>query len=415
MTKLQLLNAYLTERLTVVVKEILDVVEDTVTEYREEAARTKRENESLRRQLRDILLLEAETEWLRSARSSLGCAVPEQQSSDPELRSCSEEPDSTLNLPRQPPANTAKQTDERGVSVQLLLAQNETPPGPGLLPGDKKPAEAREPVLKPDPQQEAMSKASPLPSHSSLNPPSAPGPKIHVEVPALKEEPQVPALFKTEPEEYKVTEPEGHTDSPTAAAHARITQEESGFRTTDADGTAAAHGDRHDAHRNKTSSQEKPAVTADDGTVAGYAPELVHRCPRCGEAFGQASSLRLHLEQKRKTYACDWCCKSFAQSADLRRHLRTHTGERPHRCTFCSKSFSQRGNLRRHLRIHTGERPYSCPYCCRTFSDGDTMKKHKRTHSGEKPYRCVQCSKTFTSASGLQIHLKKDMCFVGNA
>uniref|UniRef100_A0AAQ6IRW9 C2H2-type domain-containing protein n=1 Tax=Anabas testudineus TaxID=64144 RepID=A0AAQ6IRW9_ANATE len=109
------------------------------------------------------------------------------------------------------------------------------------------------------------------------------------------------------------------------------------------------------------SSQEKLTVTADDGTVGGYVPELVHRCPRCGEAFGQASSLRL-----------------------------------------------------RHLRIHTGERPYSCPYCCRTFSDGDTMKKHKRTHSGEKPYRCGQCSKSFTSTSGLQIHLKKDMCYVAN-
>uniref|UniRef100_A0A8C7J0Y3 C2H2-type domain-containing protein n=1 Tax=Oncorhynchus kisutch TaxID=8019 RepID=A0A8C7J0Y3_ONCKI len=45
MTKLQLLNAYLTERLTVVVREILDVVGDTVAEYREETARTKRENE----------------------------------------------------------------------------------------------------------------------------------------------------------------------------------------------------------------------------------------------------------------------------------------------------------------------------------------------------------------------------------
>lgn len=70
MTKLQLLNAYLTERLAVVVKEILGVVEDTVTEYREETARAKRENESLRRQLRDILLLEAETEWLSKGRAS---------------------------------------------------------------------------------------------------------------------------------------------------------------------------------------------------------------------------------------------------------------------------------------------------------------------------------------------------------
>ncbi|XP_042068839.1 zinc finger protein 22-like [Haplochromis burtoni] len=297
MTKLQLLNAYLTERLTVVVKEILDVVEDTVAEYREETARAKRENESLRRQLRDILLLEAGTEWLIPA--------------------------------------------------------------------------------------------------------------------VLREEPRAPppALIKAEPEEYSVSKPKGRTDSLTEAANGAA--EEFWSRAEAERTVVVVRAERQEAERSRKSSQEKPA--AGDSTASAFIPELVHRCPRCGEAFGQAASLRLHLEQKRKTYACDWCCKSFAQSADLRRHLRTHTGERPHRCTFCSKSFSQRGNLRRHLRIHTGERPYSCPFCCRTFSDGDTMKKHKRTHSGEKPYRCAQCAKTFTSASGLQIHMKKDMCFVANA
>ncbi len=298
--------------------------------------------------------------------------------------------------------------------MQLLSVQSERPPAPLLLPSDKKAAEAWEPVLKRDAQKETFGEASPLPSHSSLTPPSASGPKICIEVPAHREEPRAsaPAVIKTEPEEYKVSEPEGHQDSVTAAAHTRVTQEQ--FRNrTEADRTVLVCAERHEAHRNRKSSQEKTA--ADEVTAAGFIPELVHRCPRCGEAFSQVSSLRLHLEQKRKTYACEWCCKSFAQSADLRRHLRTHTGERPHRCTFCSKSFSQRGNLRRHLRIHTGERPYSCPYCCRTFSDGDTMKKHKRTHSGEKPYCCAQCSKTFTSASGLQIHLKKDICFVTHA
>ncbi|XP_028268153.1 zinc finger protein 771-like [Parambassis ranga] len=403
MTKLQLLNAYLTERLTAVVKEILEVVEDTVTEYREETARTKRENESLRRQLRDILLLEAETEWLRSTRSSLGVAAPEQPPNDPEQRPHSEEADSTLNQPRQPPAKAAKPTHEQVVTVQLLSVQRETPLVPVHLPVDKKPAESSwEPVLKVDPAQETFVKASSLPSNSSLN--SVSVPKIHVEVPALREEPQAPApaRIKTEPEEYKVSESEPHTDSQAVTAHTHGTAE---FRSR-------VDADRQEGQQNRKSSQEK--LPATDSAVAAFIPELVHRCPRCGEAFSHAASLRLHLEQKRKTYACDWCCKSFAQSADLRRHLRTHTGERPHRCTFCSKSFSQRGNLRRHLRIHTGERPYSCPFCCRTFSDGDTMKKHKRTHSGEKPYRCAQCSKTFSSASGLQIHVKKDRCFVAN-
>lgn len=76
MTKLQLLSGLLTERLTAVVKEMLEVVEEAVSEYRqeaarqrEEAARYREENGSLRRQLRDILLLEAETQWLSKART----------------------------------------------------------------------------------------------------------------------------------------------------------------------------------------------------------------------------------------------------------------------------------------------------------------------------------------------------------
>lgn len=70
MTKLQLLNAFLSERLAALVREVVAAVEDAVSEYREETARTRRENESLRRQLRDILLLEAETEWLSKGRAT---------------------------------------------------------------------------------------------------------------------------------------------------------------------------------------------------------------------------------------------------------------------------------------------------------------------------------------------------------
>lgn len=296
--------------------------------------------------------------------------------------------------------------------MQLLAVHSDPSPGPVHLPVDKKVVEPRDSALKADHLQEAFGKASPITLHSSLNLPSASAPKIHVEVPqVLREEPQAPppVVVKAEPEEYSVSEPEGHTDSLTGAAQAA---EEFRSRVEAERTVVVVRAERQEAQKRKSCQENPPPA---DGSASAFIPELVHRCPRCGEAFAQAASLRSHLEQKRKTYACDWCCKSFAQSADLRRHLRTHTGERPHRCTFCSKSFSQRGNLRRHLRIHTGERPYSCPFCCRTFSDGDTMKKHKRTHSGEKPYRCAQCARTFTSASGLQIHMKKDMCFVANA
>ncbi|KAG7459891.1 hypothetical protein MATL_G00215420 [Megalops atlanticus] len=66
MTKLQILNAYLTERLMVAVREILEVVGETVSEYQEETARIHRENESLRRKLREVVL-EAETAWTGAA------------------------------------------------------------------------------------------------------------------------------------------------------------------------------------------------------------------------------------------------------------------------------------------------------------------------------------------------------------
>ncbi|XP_029985971.1 protein glass-like [Sphaeramia orbicularis] len=376
MTKVQLLNAYLTERLTVVVKEILAVVEDTVSEYREEAARARQENDSLRRQLRDILLLEAETEWLRSTGSVLSFAPPEHQSTDLDQSPHPQNLTPPPTRPRQPPV----------VPVQL-----ETPPQQNLVPGQ----EQADPVPKP----EGVLKPNPL-----LEPPQSSLVMVVQEEVQVLAPARVPVLIKAEPEEVNVSEPEHTADG--------ATWEEAGLRCmTEVD---RIQTDSHETQRTKTSTrdQELSSVVADDDSgTASYVPELVHRCPRCGEAFGQAAGLRLHLEQKRKTYACDWCCKSFAQSADLRRHLRTHTGERPHRCTFCSKSFSQRGNLRRHLRIHTGERPYSCPFCCRTFSDGDTMKKHKRTHSGEKPYGCAHCSKTFSSAGGLQVHLRKDRCY----
>ncbi|KAI4879121.1 hypothetical protein NFI96_001551, partial [Prochilodus magdalenae] len=55
MSKMDILNTYLTERLAVAVREILEAVEATVTEYRQETAQTRIENDKLREQLRDAL------------------------------------------------------------------------------------------------------------------------------------------------------------------------------------------------------------------------------------------------------------------------------------------------------------------------------------------------------------------------
>jgi len=53
MTKLQFLNVFLTERLMLAAQEIYKSVEDTILEYQEEIALRERENDHLRRRLRD--------------------------------------------------------------------------------------------------------------------------------------------------------------------------------------------------------------------------------------------------------------------------------------------------------------------------------------------------------------------------
>lgn len=306
MSRLQLLSSYLTE----VVKEILRVVEDAVTEYREEAARTRRENHSLRTQLRDVLLLDARAEW---PRAGLTCSAPR---FSPEPQTLSEDPDPAVTPPTRGSVLTSQVSATQTEPRQVIVSGREQ--------SERKPAHRDRPrAAREEPRPTVLTSA--------------------------------PVRVKAEPDEISVTEK--------SCERGHRPRDETGFR--------------HESVKLPSEQQQQqvealsvPASLSDS-----------QRCPRCGETFGSTTELRLHFQQKKKTYCCDVCCKSFAQSADLRRHLRTHTGERPHRCAYCSKGFSQRGNLRRHLRIHTGERPYSCPLCSRRFSDGDTMKKHKRTHS----------------------------------
>ncbi|KAG7459892.1 hypothetical protein MATL_G00215430 [Megalops atlanticus] len=99
MTKLRVLNAYLTERLMVAVREILEVVEGTVSEFQEEAARTHRENESLRRRLREVGY-DTEADWpvLSSSLPSGAAHSPTEQQHYEQDWSCSLKEDTELTV-----------------------------------------------------------------------------------------------------------------------------------------------------------------------------------------------------------------------------------------------------------------------------------------------------------------------------
>lgn len=53
MTKLQDLNVFLTERLMLAAQDIYKAVENTILEYQGEIIRERRENDQLKRKLRD--------------------------------------------------------------------------------------------------------------------------------------------------------------------------------------------------------------------------------------------------------------------------------------------------------------------------------------------------------------------------
>lgn len=66
MTKLELLNVFLTDRLTAAAEEIFRAVKDTVAEYQSEVLRSREENQRLRK-----LLSAAVQHLLPAGRSSV--------------------------------------------------------------------------------------------------------------------------------------------------------------------------------------------------------------------------------------------------------------------------------------------------------------------------------------------------------
>ncbi|XP_058260472.1 zinc finger protein 596 [Hemibagrus wyckioides] len=85
--------------------------------------------------------------------------------------------------------------------------------------------------------------------------------------------------------------------------------------------------------------------------------ENSHACHVCGKSFATASSLGAHFvcHSGERPFACERCKFRFSRLADLKKHERIHTGEKPYNCTLCGRRFNRTENLRRHLRkVHHG-------------------------------------------------------------
>ncbi|XP_036393235.1 zinc finger protein 813-like, partial [Megalops cyprinoides] len=409
MTKLQLLNSYLTERLMVAVHEILGVVGETVSEYQAETARTKKENENLRRRLRILgheiessrpgamqLTAErtpielSEQEWSSGLKQNTQLTerkqeiakffTPASETSEPILSSFCVKNDfeeESVN-PADPLETTLIEEN------QEIIHQQEARLKEGMRTGQQSVLTAETdaglvtPGLKKLALEITLSMVSPS-VNSELN--SVRTANVSVIEPLSTELKSLPSLG---PEQVKTEPDEGDFNLEQLSQLPYIPNNLSGIKESlcEANVTVGSNINGAEGECTELSSIPISEAQSDNLTVA-HREEKQHCCFQCGKCFSHVSYVKIHqqIHTGERPYACAWCGKSFTQSGDLRRHERIHTGDKPHHCTWCEKSFTQVGNLKRHLRIHTGERPYCCTRCGKTFYDGGALKNHKRIHT----------------------------------
>ncbi|KAL7834840.1 hypothetical protein SRHO_G00290870 [Serrasalmus rhombeus] len=415
------LESSLNEIFRATVGNILDSVDETLSEYQGEIRRITSENEDLRRRLHaqeslkshvkaeieDVAVSGLDLSRQISLHNPTNTSIQNSQRGPGPRRQCEDQPrlsrDSKARLQKscpQPPASGATQLDKHVSSTILTYVKIDPDCEDGSainLSKCQSPIHFATKCIKVEsPEENCVPSECYSPIGFPLDPCRASDSEVKVTIVSdahlgssvSEDEGRDVGRDKTERSAYSLSETE--INGPTGHAVAED-QSDAGV----AEESEETLETRRDQSRQSPNSKE-------------VKQSKNFHCSLCGKNFSRMASLNIHLKthSSERAHTCSICGKGFSRADLLRNHKRTHTGERPFTCNLCGKSYGHQGQLRIHKRIHTGEKPYCCPHCGKRFNEHNQLKVHLRTHTGERPYACSVCAKTFSNAGNLRIHLR---------
>ncbi|XP_062841042.1 B-cell CLL/lymphoma 6 member B protein [Trichomycterus rosablanca] len=313
MTQMDVLVTNVAELLAGAVHEVLRLMGQAVSEYREESARIHQENQKLQRTLEELQAKLQISDAVQQVSSSVAAEEPLYESRLENLSDCNLEP-------RMREKNLVSEPYSRFMEEKPITLQPGTEIQPPNLP--KSPtydfSQTRRRFLNP-----RSKSASPV----------------------ITEAPDPLARIKTE--------------SKSELPECSVTEQSERDRRP----YSPLHHDPTSASWDPTPPPRTHARTLEDVTDASLPfraavrRDCPHGCHVCGKSFATAYSLGAHFvcHTGERPYACSRCKFRFSRLADLKKHERIHTGERPYNCSLCGRRFNRTENLRRHLKkVHHG-------------------------------------------------------------